>query len=94
MNLLRLKDVLKEKSITGKELASKVNISETGMSNIVKGQSLPRQDVLLKIAEELNVDIRELFNQTKIKQTETIYVNRGEKFIPIGEIRIDSNSNK
>ncbi len=65
MGILRVKEILKEKSITGKELAVKVGISETAMSNIVKGQSLPRQEVLLKIADTLDVDIRELFNATK-----------------------------
>ena len=65
MGILRLKEILKEKGITGKELAEKINISVTGMSNIVKGQSLPREEVLLQIAETLNVDLRELFISTK-----------------------------
>ncbi|WP_430412865.1 helix-turn-helix domain-containing protein [Kordia sp.] len=65
MGILRVKEILKEKGIKGKELAVKVGISETAMSNIVKGQSLPRQEVLLKIADTLNVDIRQLFNTTK-----------------------------
>lgn len=65
MGILRVKEILKEKRITGKELAVKVGISQTAMSNIVKGQSLPRQEVLLKIADTLDVDIRELFNVTK-----------------------------
>ncbi len=65
MAILRLKEILKEKGITGKDLAEKVNISVTGMSNIVKGQSLPREEVLLQIAETLDVDLRELFISTK-----------------------------
>ena len=65
MSILRLKEVLKEKEVTGKDLAEKVGLSETAMSNIVKGQSLPRQEVLLKIAQTLDVDIRELFYPTK-----------------------------
>lgn len=65
MSILRLKEVLKEKEVTGKDLAEKVGLSETAMSNIVKGQSLPRQEVLLKIAQTLDVDIRELFHPTK-----------------------------
>lgn len=65
MGILRLKEILKEKGITGKDLAEKINISVTGMSNIVKGQSLPREEVLVQIAETLDVDLRELFISTK-----------------------------
>ncbi|CAA0236472.1 helix-turn-helix domain-containing protein [Tenacibaculum maritimum] len=65
MSVLRLKELLKEKGITGKELADKIGISVTGMSNIVKGQSLPRQEVLLQIAKTLDVDIKDLFHSTK-----------------------------
>jgi len=69
MSILRLKELLKEKDITGKELSEKVGLSVTAMSNIVKGQSLPRQEVLLKIAQTLDVDIRELFHPTKTQNT-------------------------
>lgn len=69
MSILRLKELLKEKDITGKELSEKVGLSVTAMSNIVKGQSLPRQEVLLKIAQTLDVDIRELFHPTKEQNT-------------------------
>jgi transcriptional regulator with XRE-family HTH domain len=68
MGILRLKEILKEKEITGKDLAEKINISVTGMSNIVKGQSLPREEVLLQIAETLDVDLKELFISTKKKR--------------------------
>lgn len=86
MGILRLKEVLKEKNVTGKELARKLGLSETGMSNIVKGQSLPRQEILLKIAEILDVDIRELFYSTKSKESETLYVQRDGKLIPVGKL--------
>lgn len=88
MSILRIKEIIKEKSITGKELSEKVGISETAMSNIVKGQSLPRQELLIDIAKVLNVDIRELFHSTKENNTETIYVNRGGSFVSIGEIKL------
>ncbi|MFL9845135.1 helix-turn-helix domain-containing protein [Flavobacterium rhizosphaerae] len=90
MNILRLKEILKEKGITGKELADKVGISETGMSNIVKGQSLPRQDILLQIAEILDVDIRELFNSTKEIPTETVYVFKDGAYQAIGSLKINN----
>jgi len=87
MSILRLKDLLKEKEITGKELADEVGLSVTGMSNIVKGKSLPRQDILLKIATKLDVDIKDLFHSTKDNDLETLYIKEGEKFIPIGEVK-------
>ena len=87
MSILRLKELLREKGITGKELADKVGISVTGMSNIVKGQSLPRQEVLLQIAVLLNVDIRELFNPTKETEAETIYAFREGSYVPIGVLK-------
>ena len=93
MNILRLKEVLKEKGTTGKELADKLNISVTGMSNIVKGQSLPRQETIISIAKVLDVDIRELFIQTKKTEleTEVIYVNRDGVYVPIGRIDLINN---
>lgn len=86
MGILRLKELLKEKEITGKELAEKIGISETGMSNIVKGQSLPRQEVLLQIAKLLDVDIRDLFYSTKETQSETLYIKKDGEFVAVGKL--------
>ncbi len=86
MGILRLKELLKEKDITGKELAEKIGISETGMSNIVKGKSLPRQEVLLQISEILDVDIRELFYSTKETQSDTLYIKKDEVFVAVGKL--------
>lgn len=87
MGILRLKELLKEKEITGKELAEKIGISETGMSNIVKGQSLPRQEVLLQIAELLDVDIRDLFKSTKETETDTLYIKKDGEFVAVGKLK-------
>ena len=65
MNILRLKEVLKEKEMTGKDLAEKVEVTPASISNIVQGNSFPKPELLLKIAETLDVDIRELFHPTK-----------------------------
>ena len=65
MKLLRIREILQEKNITGKELAERVEVSPNSISKIITGQKFPRPDLLLKIAEVLEVDIRELFNQTK-----------------------------
>ncbi|MEO8236386.1 MAG: helix-turn-helix transcriptional regulator [Flavobacterium sp.] len=87
MNILRLKELLYEKGITGKELAEKVEVTPASISNIVQGNSFPKPDLLIKIADVLNVDVRELFLSTKPTKTETIFTLRKGAYIPIGELK-------
>ena len=65
MKILRLKEILKEKGITGKEFALMVNVTEASVSNLVKGDSIPRKQLLIDIAAALDVDLKELFISTK-----------------------------
>ena len=65
MKILRLKEILKEKGITGKEFALMVNITEASVSNLVKGDSIPRKQLLIDIAAALDVDLKDLFVSTK-----------------------------
>ncbi|MEQ8418815.1 MAG: helix-turn-helix transcriptional regulator [Arenibacter algicola] len=65
MEVLRLKEILGEKNISGKDLAEAVGVSPVSISNIVQGNSFPKPELLLGIARELNVDVRELFRPTK-----------------------------
>lgn len=89
MKILRLKEVLKEKGLTGKELAEKVNVTEATISNLAKGDSIPRKELLIQIAEVLDVDIKELFNSTKEPgEQETLYIFKDGSYIPIGTIKI------
>lgn len=91
MEILRIKELLKEKDVTGKDLAEKVGVSTVSMSNIVSGNSFPKPDLLLKIAEVLDVDVRELFVPTKTEispNTEVIYIEKEGRFINIGELRL------
>ncbi|GGG29280.1 hypothetical protein GCM10011344_32660 [Dokdonia pacifica] len=69
MNIIRLKEVLKKKGVTGKELAEKVGVTAGSISNISNG-SIPRSETLVKIAQALDVDIRELFVSTKKNKTD------------------------
>ena len=87
MEILRLKELLKEKGISGKELSELVKVTPGGISNIVQGNSFPKPKLLLKIAEVLDVDVKDLFNSTNNVETETIYVNRGGSFVPIGALK-------
>lgn len=65
MELLRLKELLSESGINGKILADKTGVSQNTISNIVNGKNFPKPELLLKIAEVLDVDVREMFNCTK-----------------------------
>lgn len=87
MSILRLKELLSEKGITGKELSEKVEVTQASISNIVQGNSFPKPDLLIKIADVLNVDVKELFISTKKTETETIFVYRDGSYVPIGEIK-------
>ena len=87
MSVLRLKELLKEKGISGKDLADKVGVSANSISFIATGKTQPRFDLLLQIAKVLDVDIRDLFNSTKNKGSETLYVNRDGSFVPVGELK-------
>ena len=58
---MRIKELLKEKGATQKELANKMGMSEGNLSNILSGKFAPTLDTLQRIAEALGVDIAELF---------------------------------
>lgn len=89
MELLRIKELLKEKNMTGKDLAEKVNVSTVAISNIASGNSFPKPELLKNIAEAMDVDIRELFVPTKQDNNNTsepFFIEREGKYIRIGEI--------
>ena len=92
MELLRLKELLKEKNVAGKDLAESVGVSANTISRIAKGSSFPSGDLLKKIAEELDVDIRELFLSTKEGSREPVYIQREGKFISVGEINLNAGN--
>lgn len=62
---LRVKEIMSLKGISREELANKVGVSMTTISNISTETNLPTIDLLLQIAEALDVDIREMFVPTK-----------------------------
>lgn len=59
--ILNIKPLLKAKGIAAKDLASAVGMSPTNMSYILTGKVFPSEGTLIKIAEELNVPIAQLF---------------------------------
>ena len=63
--ILRLRDLLKQKEITGKSLAEKVGVSDNTISFILTGKTHLRPELLLKITAALDVDLKDLFISTK-----------------------------
>lgn len=61
----RLKVVLAEKRKTNKWLAESIGKNETTISRWCSNESQPSIETFMKIAEALEIDIRELFNPTK-----------------------------
>ncbi|MEN5133247.1 helix-turn-helix transcriptional regulator [Elizabethkingia anophelis] len=87
MNILRLKELLSEKGIQNKDLADKIGVTPTTISNITQGNNFPKPETLLKIAEVLDVDIRDLFVSTKETDLETLFVQREDGLVPVGKIK-------
>lgn len=83
--MLRIKEILKEKGVTQTELADKIGITQVGLNRMINGN--PTAETLLKIAEALDVDIRELFEPTKDDDNIPIYIKDGESLKEIGEIK-------
>lgn len=60
---MRVKELLKERGITSKELAKHLNMSETGLSITLGDDGNPSLKKLKEIADFFNVEVSELFNQ-------------------------------
>jgi transcriptional regulator with XRE-family HTH domain len=65
MEVLRLKEIMNLKGISREDLANKVGVSMTTISNISSEKNLPTISLLLQLAEALDVDVREMFVPTK-----------------------------
>ena len=63
--MLRIKEVAKEKGISITELAQMVGVKQVTLSRTINGN--PTVETLRKIAEALDVDVRELITPTKEK---------------------------
>ena len=62
---MRVKELLKQKGMTAKELASKIGISEGALSQSIKDGANPNLQTITKIAAALGVEIPELFAAPK-----------------------------
>jgi DNA-binding Xre family transcriptional regulator len=60
-----IKVVLAQKQVTSKKLAQMVGVTENTISRICRNESQPRLLLLKKIALALDVNIKDLLNDTK-----------------------------
>ena len=73
---LRIKEILKERGLTQKDLALKMGVAEISLSRSINGN--PNLDTLQKISNALEVEISELFAP---KESDTIVCPKcGSKF--------------
>lgn len=61
----RIKEVLEEKGIKQTWLAEKLEKSYNMVNGYVQNRQQPRLEVLIEIAEILDVDVKELIESTK-----------------------------
>lgn len=86
MDILRLKELFKEKKISSKDLSLKLGITENALSMIVNGKRQPRFELLLQIAQMIDVDVRDLFNSTKETATEKLFAFRDGSYQEVGSL--------
>ena len=84
MAVLRLKEIMTLKGMSRDELSSRVDVSPTTVSNISSEKNLPTIQLLLKIAEALDVDVRELFVSTKGTSITQLEVDEAKELIEKG----------
>ncbi len=60
--MTKLSEILKKRGIKQKWIAEKLGVSETVVSNWVKGKHIPQPKYILKLAVLLNVSIEDLIS--------------------------------
>lgn len=58
---MRIKDILKSRGLTAKDVAATAGVTEAMLSNIANGKGNPSLQSLMKIADALGVSVAELF---------------------------------
>ena len=64
---LNLKEILKEKGITSKELAAQLGVTSVTISYIVTNKTTPSLDMVSRIAKALNIKISTLLGEEPLK---------------------------
>lgn len=84
MAILRIKEVMKEKGVGRNELAERVGVSPTSITNITNEKNYPSFPLLVQIANELDVDVRELLIPTKESGPTASEVEKARELIQSG----------
>ncbi len=63
--MLRIKEIVKQKSISQKELASKLGVTGASINRIINGN--PTIESLQKLANVLHVDVKDFFQDNENK---------------------------
>lgn len=71
----RLKELRINKKLTQSELAKKLNVSQNAVHNWETGKRQPRLEMLDEIANILEVDVWDLYNDYKIPRDDDFYLN-------------------
>lgn len=80
--MLVIKEVIKEKGYTVTSFADKLGMTQVSLSRIINGN--PTVETLQKIADSLDVEVRDLFKPNKDPEKEILYINNDGQFKPIG----------
>lgn len=72
--MYRIKRIAKKQRTTLKDVANRIGVAPNTLSRIINGENTT-VDTLLKIAEVLNVDIKDLFQSSKDTDTIHLIVN-------------------
>lgn len=88
--MLRIKEVLKEKGITLKDLAIMLGITNVALSRIVNGNTTI--ETLRKIAYVLDVDVRDLIEPTKSTFKRSLFIKDDNGvFIEVGTLNFQKS---
>ncbi|HHX67027.1 MAG TPA: helix-turn-helix transcriptional regulator [Gallicola sp.] len=71
----KIMELLVKEKMTQKELATKINVTESSMSRYINNERVPRIDVLANLSNVLNVSI-EYFTQEKNDNGDFLEVKR------------------
>ncbi|DAA95691.1 TPA: transcriptional regulator [Candidatus Gastranaerophilales bacterium HUM_9] len=68
----RIKEIRKQSNLTQEKLAEMIDIETTSLSGIESGRHFPSLLTLEKIANNLNVELKSLFNYNHLQSIDTM----------------------
>lgn len=87
--ILRIKEIAKEKGISMEDIANSLGINRVTLSRNINGN--PTLSTIHKIAEVLDVDVKDLLISTKKKNEKDLLIRDDEGQLKvIGKIEIDN----